>query len=308
MKMYNYKNKKCIVSGGSGFIGQNLVNKLISQGAKVWVIDNFSFGASRKNVNKKAKIIFGDIRNEKKFNNLPRKADYFFHFAGPSSTILFSKYPKDAFDITIRGFVNVINFCAENKTRLIYPSSGKVYMGNKGVLSENMTIKEDKLDDYARAKYAKEKIAFAYKGLVSSVGLRIFTGYGPSEKHKKDFASTVYMFSKDAFENKRPIVWGNGRQKRDFIFIDDLVNMVLTFGQKSKEPIINVGTGTSATYNQLIKAIGFALNKKISPKYLEKKNFFNGNTLANTKIIQKYYSEPLCSLECGVKRIVDSLI
>ncbi len=306
--MYNYQNKKCIISGGSGFIGQNLVNKLVEQGAEVWVIDNFSFGALKENINPKAKIIESDIRNQQSFKELPKDADYFFHFAAPSSTVLFADDPKDCFDITLGGFINVLNFCAENKTRLIYPSSGKVYMGQDGLLSEGNQIKEQSLDAYARAKYANEIMAFAYKDIVDSIGLRIFTGYGPSEKHKGDFASTIYLFTRDMVQGKSPIIWGDGTQKRDFVFESDLADMVLAFGQEAKEPIINVGTGSQYDYNYVVEVINEILGKNIKPEYLKKPNFFAGNTLADTKIIKKYYPEIKYPLKKGIEKVVKSLI
>ena len=305
---YDYKNKKCIVSGGSGFLGQGVVKKLLDEGAEVWVIDNFSYGASRKNLDKRAKLIFGDVRDEKVFKKLPsKKFDYFFHFAAPSSAVLFKKNPEGCFDITIKGFINAINYCAKRKIRLIYPSSAKVYMGRKTPFSEKDRIKKEFLDEYARAKLAEEEIAFAYKDICDSLGLRIFAGFGPSEKHKDEFASVVSLFSKDLIRGKKPVVWGDGNQARDFIYEEEITEIILTLAQKAKEPIVNVGTGKKVSYNYLIKTINNILGKKIKPKYVRSKLFL-GDTQADTGLLRKYYPKFKWSFEEGVKAVVESLL
>lgn len=298
-----YKDKNCIVSGGSGFIGQNLVKKLLDEGAKVFVIDNFSFGAKKSSVDSRAFIIESDIRGKKWIKYLPPlKYDYFFHFGSPSSVVLFNKYPKECRDITINGFLNVLNFCKENKTRLIYPSTGSLYSGLKPPHSENAKLKEEFMNNYAKTKFDLEKIQKEHPE-VNSLGLRIFAGYGPGEKHKEEFASVPYLFAKDMVQNKPPLIFGDGNQTRDFVFIEDVIEAILILAEKAKEPIINIGTGKATQFNELINIINEILGKEIKPRYIQKPNLYLESTLADLSILQKYYTPRWGIIECLEKTI-----
>jgi nucleoside-diphosphate-sugar epimerase len=303
----NYKDKNCIVSGGSGFIGQNLVKQLLSQKAIVFVIDNFSFGSQKSALEKGAVIIEGDIRDDKTFKNLPKevKYDYFFHFAAPSSITLFNKNPLECIDITINGFFQVSKFCLNNNIRLVYPSTGSLYSGTTPPQTETSEIKIDAINSYARTKLALE---FIQKTLVSldSIGLRIFAGYGPQEKHKGEFASVVYLFCKDMVEGKSPVIFGDGTQERDFIYIDDVVEAILILGQHAKEQNVNVGSGEKVSFNRVINIINSVLGSMIKPTYIEKPNLYLEKTLADIHLLKTYYI-PKVSLESGIKSIIRSL-
>ena len=150
---YSYRGKNCIVTGGSGFIGQNIVKALIEDEANIWVIDNFSYNAQRYNVNVNANIINGDVRDNTVYKKLPDiEYDYFFHFAGPSSVTLFNRQPGECLDITVTGFINAVKFCEKKKIRLVYPSSGSVYAGTHGPQLEISKLALGSLNVYAKAK------------------------------------------------------------------------------------------------------------------------------------------------------------
>lgn len=303
---YNYKNKNCIVTGASGFIGQVLTEKLLKEGANVYVIDNFSYGAKKENVDRRAKIITGDVRDYKNFRKLPKiKYEYLFHFAGPSSIILFNKNPLECFDITINGFLNAARFSIENNIRLIYPSTGSIYSGTIPPQAENTKLSIDSLNAYARAKLSLELIHKSLNKL-NALGLRIFAGYGPQEKHKGEFASVVYLFCKDMKNGKRPIVFGDGTQKRDFIYIDDLIEAILVLSQNAKEGIINVGSGKSKSFNDIIRIINVNIKKQVKAKYVEKPNIYLEQTIAYNNILGKYTKISL-NIEKGIDKVIKSI-
>ncbi|MBI5122342.1 NAD-dependent epimerase/dehydratase family protein [Candidatus Roizmanbacteria bacterium] len=304
----NYKNKNCIVTGGAGFIGQSLVKKLLNAGAFVFVIDRFMFRAKKSEVDKRAKIITGDVRNSIIFNKLPKiKYDYFFHFAAPSSTVLFNKNQIECIDITIRGFLNSIHFAAKNNIRFIYPSTGSLYSGINPPHHEKAQLKYELLNTYAKNKVLLEKLTDAYRPKVNALGLRILAGYGPGENHKGKIASVIYSFCRDMASGKSPIIWGDGSQRRDFIFIDDIVNIILTLAINCKEPIVNVGTGKDISFKEITLLINKYLNKNIDPVYVKKPKLYLEKTLADIHLLRHYYKKPFIPVFEGIKKTLQSL-
>jgi len=304
----HYKNKNCIVTGGAGFIGQNIVNRLIKLGAKVVVIDNFSYGSSKKSVHKKAFIINGDIRNPSVFSKLPkRKYDYLFHFAAPSSNVLFLENLSESIDITIGGFLNTIRFASLNKIRYVYPSTGSLYNGVKPPHNEKALLNPDAQNEYAKTKIAIEYIANIYKDSVNAIGLRILAGYGPGEEHKGRFQGVVYGFCREIYNGKRPVIWGDGEQRRDFVFIEDIVNVALTLAIKCPEPIVNIGTGSDISFNEVVTLINKYLKKDLTPIHIKKPKIYLERTTADTKLLRRHYKKQFTTIQKGIKATLISL-
>lgn len=304
---YNYKNKNCVVTGGSGFIGQHLVKKLLDQGAEVLVIDNFSYGAREDDVDLRAEILKGDVRDRSLFQKLPQKNwDYFFHFGAPSSVNAFKDNSKECTDITVGGFINALDFCKAHNTRLVYPSSGKVYMGLRPPHKEDLELNYGEMDDYAKAKAEIEGIHKENADRVSAVGLRILAGYGPGEEHKGASASVPYLFSKAMLKGKRPTIFGDGTQSRDFVYIEDVTEAILTLGEKSEDLIVNVSSGKKHSFNEVVEAINKILGTDVKPQYVEKPKFYAEETVGDITILKKYYV-PKYSLEEGLKRLLEFL-
>lgn len=182
----------------------------------------------------------------------PRKdADYLFLFGSPSSNIIFDQNIDYCFEETINSFLNAIQFCRDNKIKLIYPSSATVY-------NKNTT--------YARCKAILEEIHQSYGGDV--LGLRIFAGYG-YEESKGDYASIVYQFCKAMIAGKQPVIYGDGTQTRDFIYVDDIVDHILL--NKDKNGLIDIGTGINTSFNEVVKIINSELpHSNIEPIYVPK--------------------------------------
>lgn len=307
MKSY-YKNKNCIVTGGAGFIGQSLVKKLLDDGASVFVIDCFIYGVKRDEVDKRAKIIEGDVRDSNIFTKLPQiNYHYFFHFAAPSSTVLFNENHIESVDITIRGFLNAIHFAATNNIRFIYPSTGSLYAGIEPPHHEKAQLDFNSLNAYSKGKVLLEKLADVYRPKVDALGLRILAGYGPGEAHKGKIASVVYSFCHDMIHGKTPVIWGDGSQRRDFIFIEDVANIVLVLAKVCHEPVVNVGTGKDISFNEIVELINKRLNKNIKPIYVEKPQLYLEKTLADTSLLTKYYKGEFTSIDRGIEELIKYL-
>jgi UDP-glucose 4-epimerase len=300
-----YEDSNCVVTGGGGFLGQTIVSELVSKGATVDVIDNFSYGAEPSNVHDSARIIDADIRNSTVFSELPEENyDYIFHFAAPSSVVLFNENRHECIDITINGFMNAVDWSIENDVRLVYPSSGSLYSGAASPHSEESTLNPDEMNSYAKTKRSQELIHISHNDKLDAVGLRIFAGYGPNEAQKKNFASVVTLFAKDTLNGDSPVIFGDGTQERDFIFEEDVAKAALTIGNQASEPIVNVGSGNPISFNDLVKMVNEKAGTDVSPEYTEAPEDYLTKTEAETTLMRKYYS-PQYSIEEGVSRIIN---
>lgn len=306
--MEHYKGKKCIVTGGAGFIGQNLVKKLIEYGAFVTVIDNFSYGAKREEVPADADIIEGDVRDSKIFEQLPESQyDYLFHFAAPSSTVLFDENLPDAVDITVRGFLNMIHYAATHNIRFVYPSTGSLYNGIEPPHTETAVLNISAQNEYAKTKIELEQLAKIYKRRINSLGLRILAGYGPGEMHKGKFQGVVYGFCLSMIKGEAPVIWGDGGQRRDFVFINDIVDIVLTLTIDCPEPVVNVGTGTDISFKETVELINRNIENPVEPIFVPKPKIYLEKTMADTTLLRKYYTKPFTPIEDGVKITIESI-
>jgi UDP-glucose 4-epimerase len=296
-------DERILVTGGAGFIGSHLVKSLVDEKADVVVVDNFSEG-KRHNIPEGCCVVKGDIRNRKVLDEVG-PVDYVFSFGAPSSIVLFNKRPVDCVDITICGFINVLEWAKNVKVKkVVYPTSGSVYGSAPVPQGEEDRVLPMNL--YGVAKLACEQIARLYSGRISTVGLRIFAGYGPGEEHKGDSASPITLFLKSIIKDKRPIVYGNGTQSRDFVYIDDVVEAIIRAAERNVVGVINVGSGKAYSFNEVIDCINKSLNKNIEPIYVDKPVNYLEKTQANTARMKKALGLTPLDLREGLHRYLQN--
>lgn len=271
-------DERILVTGGAGFIGSHLVRRLVNEKAEVVILDNFSEG-KRHNIPEGCSVVEGDVRNRKDLDKVgPVRC--VFNFGAPSSIVLFNKQPADCVDVTVRGFLNILEWAKDAKVRkVVYPTSGSVYGSTPVPQGEEDQVLPMNL--YGVAKQTCEHIARLYSGKISIVGLRIFAGYGPGEEHKGDFASPITLFLKSIIKDEKPVVYGNGTQSRDFVYIDDIVEAVIRSAERDVVGTVNVGSGKAYSFNEVIYCINQSLDKNIEPIYVDKPVTYLERTLAN---------------------------
>jgi len=295
-------NKRVLVTGAAGFIGQNLVKRLLNEGAYVIAFDKFIYAKKDSIPKSVKKIVSGDVMNRKDLIRV-KDVDYVFHFGSPSSVILFNKNPELCVHSTVCGFMSILEWGRQvGVNKLVYPSSGSVYGNTSLPQSEDMNPQPINL--YGVCKFTSELMAKRYSDVVPNIGLRIFAGYGFNEEHKEEFASVVTLFLNSIARNKRPVIYGDGMQRRDFIYIDDIVDTILAATERNVTGIVNVGSGKAYTFNDIIDIINHLLNKNIKPIYVEKPAKYIENTWADiTKLKEKLGINPL-SLEEGIRKYI----
>jgi len=254
---------KYIVVGGAGFIGSNLVDKVISEGHEVHVIDNFSYG-KKENCNNKAIYHEYDISDTtlyNKFVNIMNNATCVFHLAAmvrvqPSidNPIMYEK------NNTI-GTINMLK-CANDAQvkRFIYSGSAAVYGDTKSIPNKE-TDSINPLSPYAVQKYYGEIICKMFSKIynIETVCLRYFNVYGERQPLSGAYAIVIGIFLNQYLNKKKLTITGDGEQKRDFIYVQDVVNANILASQSNqvgKGEIINIGNGNSISINQIADFIG----------------------------------------------------
>jgi nucleoside-diphosphate-sugar epimerase len=298
-----FSHKKFLVTGGAGFIGSALAKQLYAQSAEIVILDNFSYG-SKDNLLPGFDVVVEDVAGDEWFDKIG-EVDYVLHFGAPSSVVLFNKMSTKCLNDTIVGMKNVFEFAKRyHVKKVIYPSSSSVY-GNTPLPQSESTLMMP-VNLYGVAKLTCEQIARLYSDSVSSAGLRIFAGYGPGEAHKGEIASVITLWIKSIRQGVRPIIFGNGSQSRDFVYIDDIVQTVMKILEEDFTGILNVGSGQRKNFNEVIELINGSLGKNVEPIHVEKPNSYFEHTLADIHGMKNLGLSPL-SLEKGLERYTDIL-
>lgn len=252
-----YKNKNVLVTGGAGFIGSHIVEKLVEQKAKVTILDNFSTGNinNLKNVFTQINIIFGDIINEFTCRCATADKHIIFHLAALASVEYSIKKPSICYKINIEGTENLLKSCIKNNVKtFIFSSSAAVYGNRDNRCSENDSLKP--LSPYAKSKIEGEKLCKQYsdKYKINTACLRYFNVHGERQNPNGDYAAVVAKF-KQNLKNKKPlIIFGDGKQTRDFIHISKVTQANLKIATKENiyGEIFNIATGRSINLFDLI--------------------------------------------------------
>lgn len=307
----DWKNKKVLVNGATGFIGSNLAKELFNKGARIYSIDNFSYidadlSKKKNDFLNKITIIEGDVSTKDPWEKVPKDIEYIFHFAAPSSVTLFKRYPEKCFTETSLGLFRALEFAKQNNVeKVIYPSTGSLYAGNEMPHNEKVYPKPRNL--YAAAKVACEGLANSYSDFVKSVGLRIFGGYGPGEEWKKDFGSVLYLFIRDYMNGNPPEVWGDGRQTRDFIYIDDIIKCILAAAEIDYNGVVNIGTGKAISFKELLQIIKESLAMEIEPTFIPKEQNYVEDLEADTILMKDLLGVEVITPQEGIKKFINYL-
>ena len=291
---------KVIVTGGAGFIGSHLVDRLIKEGYVVDVIDNESATTHEKfYYNAAATYHKIDISDYVGIRPLFEDVDYVFHLAAESRIQPTIENPLLCFNTNVYGTASVLQ-CAREAgcEKVIYSSTSSIYgLRNKSPLEENMP--EDCLNPYSVSKFAGEKICKLYTELfgLKTVTFRYFNVYGPREPAKGQYAPVVGLFLRQKEANQPLTIVGDGQQRRDFTHVDDVVEAnIRAMKYSGKELLFNVGTNHNHSVIDLAKMISDVV------KFIPERPAEAKETLANmTKMNIHFNWKPQKRIEDYIK-------
>lgn len=260
-----YKNKNILVTGGAGFIGSHLVEKLVGLEAKVTIFDNFSSGSlnNLRTVLPHVSIICADIRSAYSIQRAMHNKEIVFHLAAFISVPLSIKQPDLCTAINVNGTSNVLEACKlHNVKTLIFASSCAVY-GN----TNKANFEEDPVDPktpYALSKVEGEKLCKAYADAYSlnTASLRYFNVYGDRQLANGEYAAVVAKFKANLLNNKPITIFGTGKQTRDFVSVHEVVlaNLKIAMLQDLHGEVFNIGSGESTNLLDLLAQLEQDLN------------------------------------------------
>lgn len=257
-----------LVTGGAGFIGTALANRLADLGHEVRVIDNLTAGdPSRLD----ARVLFtrGDVADIPKLWTLLQDVACVYHLAARVSVPESIKYPRDYNHVNVGGTVSVMEAMRDaGVQRVVLASSGAVYgHQTEQPLREDMTPDPD--SPYAVSKLAAETYVRTIGALwgIETVSLRIFNAYGPGQQLPASHAPVIPRFIKSAQSQASLIIFGDGTQTRDFVYIEDVVDALIAAASAPglDRQVINIGSGRETSIAGLVEAVGQALGVPLEP-------------------------------------------
>ncbi len=294
-----------LVTGGAGFIGSHIVDRLINDGYEVIVLDNLTTG-NIKNVNPKAKFINCDVRDnlEDKINF--KDVEVIFHQAAQINVRVSVDNPIYDANINVLGTINILNLMRKyDIQKIIFASSGGAVYGEPEYLPVDENHKISPLSPYGLSKYAGEEYIKLYNRLynIEYCILRYSNVYGERQDPRGE-AGVISIFIERIINNKRPVIFGDGNQTRDFIYVGDVVDANI-LAMNWKNEIVNIGTGKETTINELYNIISRELNFKDKPIYDKPREGEVYRIYLNIDKAKSLGWQPKTTLQEGIKRVIN---
>lgn len=310
------KGTSFLVTGGAGFIGSNIVEKILYLGRKVKVLDNFSTG-KRENIteflkNSNFELIEGDIRDIDTCRKACKDVDYVIHQAAWGSVPRSIEMPVLYDDINVKGHLNMMQAARENNVKkFVYASSSAVY-GDDPILPKQEGSEGKVISPYALTKRINEEYADLYYRLygLETVGLRYFNVFGKRQDPNGAYAAVIPKFVKELLGGIQPVIYGDGETSRDFVFIDNVVEANLKACIACKDAsgrAFNIGYGEKTSLNDLYKKLSELLEKNdISPRYeKEREGDIKHSTASIDKAKEILKYSPQYSVNEGLELTID---
>ncbi|NJE76851.1 SDR family oxidoreductase [Thermococcus sp. ES12] len=299
------RNKLIVVTGGAGFIGSHIAWEL-SRENEVIVIDNLYTGR-RENVPPAVKFVQADIRDYSAIAELISHADYVFHEAAQVSVIESVRDPIFTEEVNVIGTLNILKALLEGHGKLIFASSAAIYGDNP-----NLPLKESErprpLSPYGVTKATAEEYLRVFNELygVPTVALRYFNVFGPRQSANQ-YAGVISIFINRALKNEPLVIFGDGKQTRDFIYVKDVVkaNILAAESRKSNGKVFNVATGRQTTILELAMKIIEITGATSSIIFDKPRPGDIRHSLADISEIRRLGFEPEWGLENGLKKTVE---
>ena len=304
--------EKALVTGGAGFIGSNIVEELVNRDIEVVVLDDLYLGSEENlaEVEDQIEFIEGTVMDDHKLEAALKGVDTVFHQAARSSSPMHKDNPQEGVRINVEGFVNTLEKAVEaGAEKVVYASTSSMYGSVEPPHKEDMEVTP--LNRYTASKMSRELYAkcYSYQDEIETTGLRYFSVFGPHEKAKDKFANVVTQFLWKMQSGEQPVIWGDGTQERDLVFVEDVVEANMKAAQRIEEAdgeVFNVGTGNPTTFNTVVEKLNEKLGTDIEAEHVENPldNYVWEHRADNSKIKEVLGWEPGHTFEEGLEKTV----
>jgi UDP-glucose 4-epimerase len=299
---------KFIVTGGAGFIGSHIVEALAGS-HEVVIIDNFSSGKSENlsSFYDSVTCIKGSITNLPVLEDAFRKADGIFHLAALASVARSVDNPVATHETNLTGTLNVLLAARDcGVKKVVFSSSSAVY-GDDPTLPKREDMSPVPLSPYAVSKLAGEYYCSVFSGLfgVKTVSLRYFNVFGPRQDPQAEYAAVIPKFITRLLNHQAPLIFGDGKQTRDFVYVKDVVQANLLAMQSTKTGTFNVGSGKSIDLVTLAHSLGEIIEVAIPPLYEKPRPGDIRDSVSDITALKKTFGyEARYSLEQGLSETI----
>jgi len=261
------QNKRVLVTGGAGFIGSNLANRLV-EANDVIAVDDTYLGTS-KNLDEDVEFVEVSVLGD----DFPVDVDVVFHLAALSSRNMHENNPQRGCRVNVEGFVNTVERARQQGCdTVVYASPSSIYGSRTEPSPVEMDVEAHTA--YEASKLARERYAEYYANHhdMHVAGLRFFSvyqGFAGNEEHKGEYANTVAQFADEIASGEAPELFGDGTQTRDFTHVSDVARACELAADNDLTGVYNVGTQEAYSFNKMVDLINDALGTDVDPEYIE---------------------------------------
>lgn len=296
--------KHVVITGGAGFVGSNLVQEMAKRypEADLTVIDDFRSGHYKNLEGFKGDVIAGDLAKIKPKDYFAgRKVDLVFHLASITDTTDHDQF-RQVHD-NVESWRNLLDYFSGRKTRFVYASSAATYGIAAGINKVDQPPKP--ANAYAFAKVQLDNLARRWARENPSqivVGLRYFNVYGPHEAHKGAASSMILQLAQQIKRGQAPRIFRDGEQRRDFVYVKDIVNCTILAARARTSGIYNAGSGLPRTFNDIVANLNRVLNTQWHTEYIDNPHVhYQPHTEADlTETTRALRYKPKYTLETGI--------
>lgn len=260
---------RILVTGGSGFVGSNLAKRFEAAGREVVIADDFSSGSFKNLIDFKGDVRTLDVSSADSVAVLEKLGpfDVISHQASITDTTVLDQ--RHMMHNNVEAFRHLLDLAEQWGSRLVWASSAATYGRGPAPMLE--TQPPEPLNVYGYSKLAMEHLAARHAARLKYpvVGLRYFNVYGPGEQHKGKFASMIHQLAKQMRAGNRPRIFAPGDQRRDFVYIDDVIQANEKAMAAKATGVFNVGAGASGSFNDVVEQLNRVLKTDLPPVYFE---------------------------------------
>ncbi|MBK8810916.1 MAG: SDR family oxidoreductase [Acidobacteria bacterium] len=304
---------KCLVTGGAGFIGSNLADGLLAQGAKVVIIDNLvtGFRENVEEINGDVDFIEGDINDDATLKRALDGVEVVFHEAALPSVPRSVENPVETHDACVNGTFNVLCRAREaGVRRLVYAASSSAY-GNQPTLPKVETMRPEPLSPYAGAKLMGEYYCQIFNRVygLETISLRYFNVFGPRQNPSSMYSGVISRFVDALMGGKTPVIYGDGETSRDFTYVANVVDANIRAAQTANGlgEVMNCANGDRITLNELLEVLKkITGNPDVMADYQpERAGDVKHSQADNNRIVECLGYKKLVGLEDGLINTID---
>jgi ADP-L-glycero-D-manno-heptose 6-epimerase len=268
--------KHILVTGGSGFIGSNIAFELQTRypDSRIAILEDFRSSSFKNILGFKGDVLAYDCSDKSWMSWAKgKKLDIIYHMAAITDTTILDEQ-KMMYD-NVEGFRNVLDLAVEKKATVVYASSAATYGSIDRPIKESDAGNPNNI--YGYSKWIMDQMAPSYYDKIKVVGLRFFNVFGPREYFKGHASSMIYQLALKMMEGHRPRIFKWGEQKRDHIYVKDVVTATLMAHKAKASTVMNLGTGQATSFNEIVDALNEALGTDYKPDYFDNPYSFYQN-------------------------------